>query len=348
MKQLSLGAAAIGPGARPFIIAEVGQAHDGSLGAAHAYIELAREVGVDAIKFQTHIAREESTRDEQFRVKFSYQDATRYDYWQRMEFTPEQWQGLYGHAREAGLEFLSTPFSVAALEMLDAIGVPAWKVGSGEVFNDSLFEAMRSTNKPVLLSTGMSSWQDIADAVKVIEGCGLGYALFQCTSSYPVSLDKVGLNVMQEMRERFRCPVGLSDHSGGVHAGIAALARGADMLEAHIVFDKRCFGPDAPSSLTPDGFASVVRFRDALWEMDSNPVDKDAVARDMKAMRKLFSKSVTLREDMPEGTVLTREMLTLKKPGEGFAPDQLPALVGKRLGRDVRCDRLLRPEDIDE
>ena len=136
-----------------YVIAEVSQNHDGSLGQAHAFIDAAAQTGVDAIKFQTHIAEAESTPDEPFRVPFSYEDKTRYDYWKRMEFTPEQWRGLYRHAQQSGLDFLSSAFSVEAFEMLQSIGIPAWKLGSGEVFNKYLFTRMAQTKKPMILSS---------------------------------------------------------------------------------------------------------------------------------------------------------------------------------------------------
>ena len=140
-----------------FIIAEIGQAHDGSLGSAHAYIDAVAEAGVDAVKFQTHIAHAESSKHEQFRVKGFPQDKTRYDYWKRMEFTPEQWSDLLSHAKEKGLIFLSTPFSIEAVELLENLNVPAFKIGSGDIDNIDLIESVIKTQKPILLSSGMSS-----------------------------------------------------------------------------------------------------------------------------------------------------------------------------------------------
>jgi len=139
------------------VIAEIAQAHDGSLGTAHAFIDVAADAGADAIKFQTHIAAEESTPAESFRVEFSWQDATRYEYWKRMEFTETQWLELSGHASERDLVFMSTPFSVRAIDMLEQMGVPAWKVGSGDVGNHVFLQRMVATGKPVLLSSGRSS-----------------------------------------------------------------------------------------------------------------------------------------------------------------------------------------------
>lgn len=337
----------VGAGERCFLIAEVAQAHDGSLGAAHAYIDAAAGAGVDAIKFQTHIADAESTLDEPFRIKFSRQDETRYAYWRRMEFTSEQWAGLSAHAKERGLVFLSSPFSIAAVDLLKRIGMAAWKVGSGELATEGLLEAICAAGGPVLLSTGMSGYADIEDAVDFVEKRNIDLALFQCTSRYPVKLADVGLNVIEELRSRFGCPTGLSDHSGTTYPALAAMARGANLIEAHIVFDRRMFGPDTAASLTVDEFRWLAQARDAFAEMLASPVDKDRMAVEMTAMRSMFGKSVALTAGMPAGTVLMPGMFTLKKPGTGIAASDMAALVGRRLKRDVAANRLLSWDDID-
>jgi N-acetylneuraminate synthase len=242
IKGFKLGNTFIGDGGKPCIIAEIGQAHDGSLGLAHAYIDAVADTGADAIKFQTHIASEESTLDESFRVQFSLQDDTRFHYWKRMEFTGEQWFGLAEHARKRQLIFLSSPFSIGAVHLLSQIGMPAWKVGSGEVFNEMLLQEIARNGAPIILSTGMSSYRDIDECVAKIKLRKLAFALLQCTSQYPAPLEKAGLNVLDELRRRFHCPVGLSDHSGTLFPGLMALARGAHIVEVHVVFDRRMFG----------------------------------------------------------------------------------------------------------
>src|SRR5262245_57498592 len=162
------------------IVGEVAQAHDGSLGVAHSYIDAIANAGADAVKFQTHIAAAESTPAEPWRVKFSPQDATRFDYWKRMEFTSDQWAGLKTHASEKGLLFFSSPFSPEAVDLLTNIGVAAWKIASGEVGNISLFETMADTGLPFLISTGMSTWAEIDVAIEAVARRRLPYALLQC------------------------------------------------------------------------------------------------------------------------------------------------------------------------
>ncbi len=339
---------AVGPGHPTLIIAEVAQAHDGSLGFAHAFIDAAAEAGVDAIKFQTHIASEESTLDEPFRVRFSDQDETRYAYWRRMEFAADEWAALAKHAEARGLMFLSSAFSVAAVTLLDKLGVPAWKIASGEVASRDLLQAMAGTGKPLLISTGMSPWQEIDDIVDYARGQELAFAVFQCTSAYPTSLDRVGLNVLDQLRDRYGCPVGLSDHSGSMWPGIVAMARGVDLLELHITLDRRMFGPDVAVSLTPDELAKVVAARDAIGLMDASPVDKDAMADGLSGMRGMFGKSLAARSELPAGTVLTADMLTAKKPATGIRPSELNAVIGRRLLNDVQPDRVLRWQDVSD
>ena len=332
---------------KAFVIAEVAQAHDGSLGTAHAYIDAVADCGVDGVKFQTHIASEESTLDEPFRVSFGVQDETRYDYWQRMEFSEEQWQGLYDHASEKGLVFLSSPFSVAAVEMLHRIGVSVWKVASGEILTPDIFSAIARTKLPIIVSSGMSSPADIDIAVSRLQENSLEYALMQCTSMYPTPLEMVGLNILDEFKSKYGCPVGLSDHSGSIYPALMAMARSANLIEVHSTLSKQAFGPDVSSSLVMDDLKRVCEARDAFAMMVNNPVDKEKVAKGLAENMKLFSKSVVLKSAQSNGTVLSKDMLTLKKPGTGISASEQNSLIGRKLKRDVSSDRLLRWEDLE-
>jgi N,N'-diacetyllegionaminate synthase len=334
-------------GGRPFLIAEVAQAHDGSLGFAHAFIEVAADAGVDAIKFQTHIADAESTRDEPFRVPFSYEDATRFDYWHRMEFTAAQWQGLTEHARQRNLVFLSSCFSLDAVRMMRQLGMAAWKIGSGELDSDALIDSMSLDGKPILLSTGMSGYDAVTRQVERIAARKVPLGVFQCTTRYPTRLNEVGLNVIDEMHERFGVPVGLSDHSGSVWPSIAAMSRGAPLIEVHIAMHRLQFGPDTPASLNPSQLAQLVEARDAISELVSNPVDKNRTEKEYEDLRASFGRSLALRDSLPAGTIVELEHLAMKKPGEGLQLEELSKIVGRRLRSDVPADRLLRQEDFE-
>lgn len=325
------------------IIGEVAQAHDGSLGMAHAFIDAIAQAGADAVKFQTHIADAESTPHEPWRVKFSRQDETRFDYWKRMEFTEKQWLELKQHADERGLLFLSSPFSVEAVELLARIGVAAWKIASGEVGTTEMLEKMAASQLPILLSTGMSSLDEIDKAVEKVSPL----AVMQCASAYPCPPEKVGLNMISLFRERYGCAVGLSDHSGTIYPGLAAVTLGIEVLEVHVTFSREMFGPDVPASITTSELCQLVEGIRFIEKALSNPVDKDAVAEETAPLRKIFSKSVVARKDLSPGTVLRQEDLAVKKPGTGIPASRLREIVGSRLIRSLKADEMVLEKDVE-
>lgn len=333
-------------GGKCCVIGEVAQAHDGSVGMAHAYIDAIAAAGADAVKFQTHIAAAESTPSEPWRVKFSRQDASRYDYWKRMEFTEDQWRGLKRHAEDRGLMFISSPFSVEAIELLSRIEVAAWKIASGEINNPTLFERIAGSGLPVLLSTGMSEFAEIDGAVAQVKAAGLPLVVMQCTSIYPTPPEKVGLNLIPFFRERYGCGVGLSDHSGTVFPGLAAITLGIEAIEVHVTLSREMFGPDVVASVTTSGLRELVNGIRAIETMKANPVDKNALARELAPMRDVFSKSVVVTVDLPAGTVLSARHLAVKKPGTGIPAARLTDLVGRRLRRNVRADEALQEVDL--
>jgi len=333
--------------AKCFILAEVAQAHDGSLGMAHAFIEAIANAGADAVKFQTHIAAAESTPSEPWRVKFSPQDATRYDYWKRMEFTEAQWHGLKRHAEERGLKFLSSPFSIEAVELLTRVGVSAWKVASGEVSNVSMFERMAATGWPILLSTGMSPLSEIDAAVERVKAYRLPLTALQCTSVYPCPPEQVGLNLISFFRERYDCGIGLSDHSGTIYPGLAAATLGIEVLEVHVTLSREMFGPDVTSSITTSELRQLVEGVRFIEKMKTHPMDKDAMATQLAPMRNLFTKSIVAKVHLQAGTILKAEHLIVKKPGMGIPSHRLPELLGRRLRCDVAADQLLSEAILD-
>jgi N,N'-diacetyllegionaminate synthase len=335
------------PDAKAALIAEVAQAHDGSLGMAHAFIDAAALAGVDAIKFQTHIAAEESTASEPWRVKFSKQDETRFEYWKRMEFTTEAWAGLKHHAEEKGLMFLSSAFSHAAVDLLRKLGMPAWKVASGELTNLPLIEHMASDGKPVMLSTGMSPHSEIAAAVNVVRKANAPLAIFQCTTQYPSPPESIGLNMLDELRERHACAVGLSDHSGTIFPTLAALAaHKAQLIEVHLTLSRDMFGPDVVASVTPAELKQLVNGVRFIENMAANPVQKNTIDPRTAPMRQIFFKSIVPLSDLRAGTKLTRDMLGLKKPGTGIPAAQLDKVVGRALKRAVIKDVPLQQDDL--
>jgi len=332
---------------RCLIVAEVAQTHDGSLGCAHAFIDAVANAGADAIKFQTHIAAEESTPLEPWRVKCSRQDASRYDYWRRMEFTKEQWRGLKKHADERGLLFMSSPFSEAAVDLLSDIGMKVWKIASGEIGNRQLLERIAGTGDVVILSSGMSDWQELDAAVEMVRANGNRLAVLQCTTAYPCPPEKIGLNLLDEIRKRYDVPVGLSDHSGNIFAGLAAVTLGAEVLEVHVTLSREMFGPDVKASVTTAELKQLVEGCRSIEKMTGTKIEKNEMAEEMSDLRGMFTKSVVAGADLLAGTTLAREHLKLKKPGNGVPAARLPEMIGKTLRRDVRTDDLLMLQDLE-
>lgn len=318
------------------IIAEIGQAHEGSLGIAHSYIDALATTGVTAIKFQTHIAEAESSAFENFRVKFSYEDKTRFDYWKRMEFTLEQWVGLKKHCEDKGLEFISSPFSNQAVDLLEKIGVERYKIGSGEVSNYLMLEKISNTGKPILLSSGMSSYDELDKSIDFIKNKGNDLSLFQCTTSYPSVAGEWGLGLIPEFIEKYNLPVGFSDHSGGIYACLAATTLGVSLLEFHAVFDKGMFGPDAKSSLNIVEITQLVK---GVLQIKEDINAKSNLKEDnskFNEVKTIFEKSLAVNKELKKGTILTFEDLEAKKPADrGISAKYFETIIGRELKTDL-------------
>ncbi len=326
---------------------EVALTHDGSLGQAHAFVDAIADAGADAVKFQTHIAAAESTPAEPFRVTFSRQDATRYDYWRRMEFTEDQWRGLAQHCAERGVVFVSSPFSLEAIDLLASVGQPLWKIASGEVGNLVFLDRILETGGPVLVSSGMSSIAEIDAAVRRVKQKGVPLGVMQCTTAYPCPPEQIGLNLIPFFRERYGCWVGLSDHSATIYPGLAAATVGIDVLEVHVTLSRQMFGPDVPASLTTMELRQLVDGIRFIERMKASPVDKDALAASAEPLRRIFTRSIVARTDLPAGTVIAESHVALKKPGTGLPPDHLPAVLGRRLRRPLAADQPVTEEDLE-
>ena len=329
------------------LIAEIGQAHEGSLGIAHSYIDALALAGVDVVKFQTHIANAESSEFEPFRVNFSFEDKTRYDYWKRMEFTADQWKGLKEHCEEKGMEFMSSPFSLEAVDLLEKINVRRYKIGSGEVSNFLILEKIAKTGKPVILSSGMSSFEELDKTTDFLNTHRSDYSLLQCTTSYPTQPTQWGLNVIGELKKRYNVPVGFSDHSGDIYAGLAAVAQGAELLEFHVVFDKQMFGPDAKSSLTMGQVSRLSEGVRQINEAGQNHIDKTDNSQ-YGELKSIFEKSLAINKDLEKGHLLTLNDLESKKPkGYGIDAQLFREVLGKKLSTDLKSGSFLREGDID-
>ena len=328
------------------IIAEVAQSHDGSFGILNSLIDAISETGVDTIKFQTHIAAAESSEHEPFRVLFSSEDKTRADYWKRMEFTRDQWIEIKKHCENKGLRFLSSPFSCAAVDLLETIGIERYKVGSGEVRNYLMLEKIAKTGKDIILSSGMSDFLELERTINFLQDFNCVVSILQCTTEYPTSAETVGLNLVQDMIKRFRVPVGFSDHSGNIFAGLAATALGAEILEVHVTFDKRMFGPDTSSSLTINELNELVKGVRFINKAQNMPVDKNNVDCFDK-VKFMFEKSLSVNKNMTAGEILRIGDLESKKPaGFGISATDYKQVIDKKLRVDKLKYEFLREEDL--
>jgi N,N'-diacetyllegionaminate synthase len=323
------------------IIAEVGSVHDGSFGNAIKLIELAAALEVDAVKFQTHIPEEETLRSAPSPGYFSSEN--RFDYFARTGFDKYQWAELKACADENGLAFISSPFSQLAVEWLLDIGASALKVASGEVTNLPMLQAMSDTGVPVLLSSGMSDWDEISVAVETLSGADI--TLMQCSSSYPCSYSDVGLNVLAEMRERYGIPVGFSDHTETNYAAFSAVAQGAVCIEKHLTFSKAMYGSDAPLAAEPEQFRDLVAGIRAITAINASAVDKSDSAS-YTDMKQIFQKSIVARRDIAAGEILSADALAYKKPGNGLSAARYKEVIGKKAKSAINQDDFIQLTDI--
>ncbi|MFD0977952.1 N-acetylneuraminate synthase family protein [Salinimicrobium gaetbulicola] len=329
-----------------FIIAEVAQAHDGSFEKALEYIEALAQTGVDAVKFQVHIADAESSIHEPFRVKFSDRDKTRFDYWKRMEFNLEEWKRLKASCDEKGVEFLASPFSNTAVDLLEKMGVKRYKIGSGEVNNFLLLERIARTGKPVILSSGMSSFEELDAAVNFLRERKMEYSILQCTTAYPTQPGNYGLNVIPELKKRYGVTVGYSDHSAKMETCIAATALGAEILEFHAVFDRNSLGPDASSSLEMEEISQLVNAVKNIRTSLNNPVDKSD-STIFEGLKNIFEKSLSVNKDLPAGHILTFDDLEAKKPkGYGLDASRFEEVIGKKLKKELKKWDFLTEQEV--
>ena len=344
-KIFKIGNKTVGDKSSPLIIAEIGQAHEGSIEKAFKFIDKIKESGGDAAKFQLHLASEESTLDEPFRIKIK-KFKNRYKYWESVEFSTEEWFKISNYCRRKKIIFLSSVFSKKGVHILKKIKTSAWKIASGEFRSNEIIEDMIKTKLPILFSTGMMNFKEIRNLHNKLNKNSIDHAIFQCTSNYPVKLENTGLNIITELRKKFNCQIGYSDHSGLISPSIMALTLRANLIEVHLKLNKNSKGPDSSSSLNFKEFNDLCRIRDEIFLINSNPVNKNIIKKDIHEMRRLFGKSIALKIDLEKGSVIKRDHLTMKKPGFGFNQNQMKKIIGRTVANFVSSKRILKPKDI--
>lgn len=324
------------------IIAEIGSVHDGSLGNALRLIDAAAACGADVVKFQTHIAEAETLPDAPMPPYFKGEP--RLEYFKRTGFTVAQWKQIAAHCVAAKVEFLSSPFALEAVDLLEEVGVETYKIPSGEVTNIPLLERVAATKKPVLLSSGMSNWQELDAAVTALRAGG-PLTVMQCSSVYPCPPEQVGLNVMTEMAARYQLPVGYSDHTLGVAASVCAAFMGASVVEKHFTFSKLMYGSDAKHSMEPNEFRAFCAAVREAATMRVHPVNKDDIAA-YAGMKEIFEKSIVSGKALKAGAAITSGDLAFKKPGNGISAARYKELIGKTIRHDLPANHLFSWEDL--
>ncbi|MYM60756.1 N-acetylneuraminate synthase [Vibrio sp. OCN044] len=330
-----------------YIIAELGNTHEGSLGLAKCFIKAAAQTGVDAVKMQTHIFEAESLPDAPNPPYFK--DESRKEYFERTAFSLEDWRELKRYSQEElHIDFFSSPFSLEAVELLEAVGVSTYKIASGEVNNLPLLERVARTGKRVLLSSGMSSWLELDQAVETLKenGCN-DLVVLQCTSEYPCPPESAGLNILEELKNRYDdIEVGYSDHTLGVAVPLAAVIKGATVVEKHFTLSKKMYGSDAMNSTEPDEFKRLVqeiRQVDIALNCD---VNKDQKVASLGGMKITFEKSIVAEKDLDPSHKLTIEDLAFKKPGDGIPAKEYKSLLGKKLKCKVHKNHKFNWDDV--
>jgi N,N'-diacetyllegionaminate synthase len=339
----------IGPGHPCFVIAEAGVNHNGSLEMAKALVDTAAAAGADAVKFQTFKAEKVISRSA---PKADYQrkntgcDGSQLEMARRLELSDEEHRLVFAHCRERDVLYLSSPFDDDSVNLLDSMGVAAFKIGSGELTNHALLETVARRGRPVLLSTGMADLREIRDAIDVLHANGNPpLALFHCVSSYPAPPLECNLAALDSLRSEFHVPVGWSDHTLGTHISVAAVARGANLVEKHFTLDRTLPGPDHVASLDPSALSELVRtIRDVEAAVGTEVKQRQASEANTAEVAR---RSIHAARDIPAGHVIGEQDIVLLRPGGGFPANARSRVLGRRAGRSILSGDMLRPEDVE-
>ncbi len=330
------------------IIVEIGNSHEGSLGIARSFIDMAKSSGAEIVKFQMHIAKFEGVTTEPFRVNFSHQDNSRAEYWDRVNFSDEGWRNLSNYCDEIGIEFMCTPFSIeAAKRLLKITGIRRWKIGSGDAANLPLLDFLSSTELPLIISTGLISWEEILIIKKRLElrKAWDRTTLMHCVSIYPTPYELSALNVIDELK-KLTSNIGLSDHSGQLAPGIIGITKGARLLEVHLTPHQKFFGPDVTSSLTYEELCDLVSFRNSYNKIMGNPLNKNDLFELSRETALLFRKGIYWSRNIKKGEIIDITCFSFLKPSVGVDAIHFEEFLGKTLAREVKAGNHLERHDI--
>jgi N-acetylneuraminate synthase len=345
---ISMGDRIIGPDHPCYVIAEIGNNHNGDFDCAVALVDAAIASGADCAKFQMRnldeVYRSTSLAGGEDDLSVEYT----LDLLRRFELPPEDHRRLMEYCKQHGIGYLCTPWDLSSLDILDSFGVPGYKVASADLTNLPLLAAMAATGKPFIVSTGMSRIAEIRAVVDLLNGKGAHFALLHCQSTYPAAFHNINLRFMEVLKELHPL-IGYSGHERGVAVTMAAVALGAQIVERHITLDKTMEGPDHSASLEPSEFAALVTgIREVEAALGVEIVDGERpLSQGELINRENLAKSLVASHDIPEGTVLTDADIIVRSPGQGLSPIHLPQLVGRRIGRPMKADDYFFTSDVD-
>lgn len=340
---VKIGRNPVGSGHPCYVIAEAGANHNRDFDTARRLIDVAAAAGADAVKFQTYTGRDlYSTKTPRFEYLGELAAVPIHQLLDDLAL-PREWQPLLAaHAREQDIEFLSSPFDRDAVDSLDALDVAAFKIASFEIVDVGLLAYVASKGRPVILSTGMATLGEIEDALAALAPVAdVGICLLQCASLYPAPPSIMNLRAMDTMRAAFGVPVGLSDHTRGIHVASAAVAMGASLVEKHFTLDRSLPGPDHPFAIEPTELSEMVHHIRDVEAARGDGHKRGPSAEESAEMYTKARRSLVAACDIPKGTRLRAEMLTVKRPGFGIAPKLLDTIVGRVVTVDVEADEII-------
>jgi N,N'-diacetyllegionaminate synthase len=345
---VTIGERTLGDGAPVLMIAEVGVNHDGDLATALELVDAAAEAGAEAVKFQTFDSAALATPAADlaaYQRGRAGEAAGQREMLEALELSADEFRTIAERCRERGVLFLSTPFDLGSAALLADLGVPAFKVGSGELTNLPFLRALSEYGLPLLVSTGMATLEEVAAAVRVIADGGAPLVLLHCVSSYPAPPAEANLRAIGTLREAFGVPVGYSDHCLGSEVTMAAVARDACVIERHLTVDRNRSGPDHAASMEPGELAELVgRIREVeaalgTGEKAPQPSESDT--------RRVARRSLVAARPLAAGEELDAQSLAIKRPGDGIAPGRLEEIIGRRLRRALDADAQLSEDDLE-
>lgn len=324
-----------------FIIAEAGVNHNGSLELAYKLVDAAKEADADCVKFQTYITENDTAVNcEKAEYQKTEQQESQYELLKKLELSFDDFRKIQEYCKKKGIMFLSTPFDIESLKFLEEIHMPIWKIASSEVENFQLLREMAKTHKPIILSTGMCTIEEISNAVDVLKKYGAReIKILHCNTQYPTPMEDVNLKAMYELKSMFQCDIGYSDHTQGIEVPIAAVAMGATIIEKHFTLDRNMEGPDHVASLNPLELKEMVQ---AIRNIEKAiGTGKKVPSNSEKGNRIAARKSIFARCEIKKGQKFTEENIIAKRPGGGVNPMRWEEVIGTCAVRNFKRDEMI-------